>query len=47
MKEQLLDIYFDLKDLRNGIVSECYSNQNELLDDLIDKIEQLSHADEL
>lgn len=47
MKEELLDIYFDLKDLRGGIIAECYKDKNELLDDLIDKIEQLSHAEEL
>jgi len=43
MKEEiikLMDIYCDLHDLRKGEISECYKDQNELLDDLIYKMEQ-------
>jgi hypothetical protein len=35
----LSDIYFDLKDLRNGHIAECYNNADELLDELIMKFE--------
>ena len=35
---KLADIYFDIIDLRKGEISECYEDQNELLDDLKDKL---------
>ena len=35
--EKLADIYFDIVDLRKGEISDCYADQNELLDDLRDK----------
>ncbi len=37
--DSLSDIYFDLKDLRNGHIAECYNNADELLDELIMKFE--------
>jgi len=39
--EKLSDIYFDLIDLRKGEISDCYTDQNELLDDLKDKFESV------
>ena len=47
MKEEiikLMDIYFDLHDLRIGEIADCYNDQNDLLDDLIYKMEQSMHS---
>jgi len=43
MKEEiikLMDIYCDLHDLRKGEIADCYDDKNDLLDDLIYKMEQ-------
>jgi hypothetical protein len=39
--EKLADIYFDIVDLRRGEISDCYADQNELLDDLRDKFDNV------
>jgi len=43
MKEEILklmDIYCDLHDLRKNEISDCYDDQDDLIDDLIYKMEQ-------
>ena len=37
----LSDIYFDIIDLRKGEICECYDNQDDLLDDLVDKMNEV------